>query len=156
MFLFFTGHQCLAIRPSQLPRRASQTRGTNSCSFASISHSASSHTSPAHPSAGYSSTSVCTPSHSSPWRLDQWEESSPDNICSLSLPGHNTRDVMLWAQNLSKCLGEGRLRHFRYGTFAIHCSDAGLDHCCYTLSPRGPYEEYKRMVLEHTHGLFIT
>ncbi len=27
---------------------------------------------------------------------------------------------------------------------------------CYTLSPRGPIEEYKRMVLEHTHGLFIT
>jgi hypothetical protein len=27
---------------------------------------------------------------------------------------------------------------------------------CYTLSPRRPYEEYKRMVLEHTHGLFIT
>ncbi len=27
---------------------------------------------------------------------------------------------------------------------------------CYTPSPRRPYEEYKRMVLEHTHGLFIT
>ncbi len=27
---------------------------------------------------------------------------------------------------------------------------------CFTLSPRRPYEEYKRMVLEHTHGLFIT
>ncbi len=34
--------------------------------------------------------------------------------------------------------------------FSILISD------CYTLSPRGPYEEYKRMVLEHTHGLFIT
>jgi hypothetical protein len=29
-------------------------------------------------------------------------------------------------------------------------------HNCFTLSPRRPYEEYKRMVLEHTHGLFIT
>jgi hypothetical protein len=27
---------------------------------------------------------------------------------------------------------------------------------CFALSPRRPYEEYKRMVLEHTHGLFIT
>jgi hypothetical protein len=30
------------------------------------------------------------------------------------------------------------------------------DTICFTLSPRRPYEEYKRMVLEHTHGLFIT
>ncbi len=30
------------------------------------------------------------------------------------------------------------------------------DPACYTLSPRRPNEEYKRMVLEHTHGLFIT
>ncbi len=27
---------------------------------------------------------------------------------------------------------------------------------CFALSPWRPYEEYKRMVLEHTHGLFIT
>ncbi len=27
---------------------------------------------------------------------------------------------------------------------------------CFALSPRRPYGEYKRMVLEHTHGLFIT
>jgi hypothetical protein len=31
-----------------------------------------------------------------------------------------------------------------------------LGRYCFTLSPRRPYEEYKRMVLEHTHGLFIT
>jgi hypothetical protein len=27
---------------------------------------------------------------------------------------------------------------------------------CFAPSPRRPYVEYKRMVLEHTHGLFIT
>jgi hypothetical protein len=27
---------------------------------------------------------------------------------------------------------------------------------CFTLSPRRPHTEDKRMVLEHTHGLFIT
>ncbi len=27
---------------------------------------------------------------------------------------------------------------------------------CFASSPRRPYVEYKRMVLEHTHGLFIT
>ncbi len=27
---------------------------------------------------------------------------------------------------------------------------------CFAPSPRRPYGEYKRMVLEHTHGLFIT
>jgi hypothetical protein len=31
-----------------------------------------------------------------------------------------------------------------------------LHRYCFALSPRRPYEEYKRMVLEHTHGLFIT
>jgi hypothetical protein len=30
------------------------------------------------------------------------------------------------------------------------------DYQCFTLSPGRPYEEYKRMVFEHTHGLFIT
>jgi hypothetical protein len=32
----------------------------------------------------------------------------------------------------------------------------GVISNCFTLSPRRPYGEYKRMVLEHTHGLFIT
>jgi hypothetical protein len=31
-----------------------------------------------------------------------------------------------------------------------------LQHYCFALSPQRPYVEYKRMVLEHTHGLFIT
>jgi hypothetical protein len=35
-------------------------------------------------------------------------------------------------------------------TYSVH------DGYCFALSPRRPYEEYKRMVLEHTHGLFIT
>ncbi len=30
------------------------------------------------------------------------------------------------------------------------------NNSCYTPSPRRPNVEYKRMVLEHTHGLFIT
>ncbi len=34
--------------------------------------------------------------------------------------------------------------------------EINLRYKCFTLSPRRPYEEYKRMVLEHTHGLFIT
>ncbi len=40
----------------------------------------------------------------------------------------------------------------------VYCynDDFFNDDNCYTLSPRRPNEEYKRMVLEHTHGLFIT
>ncbi len=39
-----------------------------------------------------------------------------------------------------------------------HCPLLNIDSVlnCYTPSPRRPYEEDKRMVLEHTHGLFIT
>jgi hypothetical protein len=54
----------------------------------------------------------------------------------------------------------------RFGLVGNHClQSAPLEHHmlqvwfswnCSTLSPRRPYEEYKRMVLGHTHGLFIT
>jgi hypothetical protein len=47
---------------------------------------------------------------------------------------------------------------FRYKDCFTPClSDVlvGLNSC-FALSPRRPYEEYKRMVFEHTHGLFIT
>jgi hypothetical protein len=38
----------------------------------------------------------------------------------------------------------------------VDMSNRSSNSWCFTLSPRRPYEEYKRMVLEHTHGLFIT
>ncbi len=44
------------------------------------------------------------------------------------------------------------MRKFNHVCNVLHMRNS----CCYTLSPRGPIEEYKRMVLEHTHGLFIT
>ncbi len=50
--------------------------------------------------------------------------------------------------------GEGAGPAVQDGVRAVVERLKGWD--CFTLSPRRPYEEYKRMVLEHTHGLFIT
>ncbi len=40
--------------------------------------------------------------------------------------------------------------------FQIRISQQIQVNSCFAPSPRRPYVEYKRMVLEHTHGLFIT
>ncbi len=60
--------------------------------------------------------------------------------------------LSLWFSNFRRLLVSGSPRN-RWKYFS---ENHRISENCYTLSPRGPYEEYKRMVLEHTHGLFIT
>ncbi len=82
-------------------------------------------------------------------RKNLWTEGQQNNrqkdisITALGQPRNSQKDIEIMNRKMAEKQAEGQRNN-------------GLKGNCFAPSPRRPYGEYKRMVLEHTHGLFIT